>query len=373
MALAILAAVGSKSFASTATNAADRVDLVYTSTQPEAPYSFQSGLVSLDLVSGRRTWLVSDGEAEEPSLSADGRTLAFARDGVWIARSDGSEARRVVNDEFASWPALSPDGERVSYSDDGLWVVEVDSGAKQRVHPRGAVSNWSPDGRRLVFDERTRIYVINADGTGARPLTSPGSNVNDDDPAWSPDGRSIAFIRDSDVHVVSSEGGAPQRLTRTRQFESVSWSPDSRKLVFEGSFEIYSMNADGTAQRRLTRNDTYEGQPIWAPNGRVVFESAPDSEIFVRRGTRAIQLTDNDASDGAVAWSPNGSRMAYSSGQSGRHAVYLMRRDGAGQRELTRTTSQVQTLEWSPSGDRLLAVTGGGALLVDTSSGALAC
>ena len=129
------------------------------------------------------------------------------------------------------------------------------------------------------------------------------------------------------------------------------------------------MNADGTAQRRLTRNDTYEGQPIWAPNGRVVFESAPDSEIFVRRGTRAIQLTDNDASDGAVAWSPNGSRMAYSSGQGGRHAVYLMRRDGAGQRELTRTTSQVQTLEWSPSGDRLLAVTGGGALLVDTSSG----
>ena len=216
------------------------VDVLYAATQPGAIYSFQSGLVSLDLDTGQRTWLVTDDDATEPSLSSDGRTPAFARDGIWVANADGTDGRQIVAEDFASWPALSPDGRRVAYSgDDGLYVIESDGTDRRRIHPRGAASSWSPDGRKLVFDERQRIYVVNADGSGARPLTSPGRNANDDDPAWSPDGRLIAFSRDGDVYVVSSEGGEPRRVTRTARLEeAISWSPDSRDLVFESGFEI---------------------------------------------------------------------------------------------------------------------------------------
>ena len=123
--------------------------------------------------------------------------------------------------------------------------------------------------------------------------------------------------------------------------------------------------------RRLTRNDIVEGEPFWSPQGRtVVFEAAPDSEVFILSSRRATprQLTDNDASDGAIAWSPVG-RVAFASGRGGRHGIYLMRPDGTGQRRLMRAASPTQTLEWSPSGTELLAVTGAGAMTIDLRDG----
>ena len=370
--LVIALAAGASSASSASTVGIRPIKIVYTATQPDTLHSFEAGVVALDLATGRRTWLVSEDDAGEPSLSSDGKTLAFARDGIWIANGDGSGAHPIVRERSATWPAVSPDGRYVAYTSDGLWIAKSDGSAKRRIHPRGAVSSWSPDGRRLVFDERQRIYVINADGTRAEPLTNPGSH-NDDEPAWSPDGRSIVFVRDGDVYLVASGGGSPRRITRTKEWESdVSWSPDSRRLAFERAFEIYSMRIDGTSERRLTHNDIQEVAPIWAPNGdSLLFGAAPDSEIFVMRarGAKPIQLTINDASDEAVAWSPAGDRIAFASGRGGRHGVYLMRADGTGTRLLFRTASPVRRVEWSPSADRVLTETGDAVIVVDTSNG----
>ena len=74
---------------------------------------------------------------------------------------------------------------------------------------------WSPDGHNLVYVAAGDIYVVGADGRGARRLThGPGQSLS---PRWSGDGKSIAFERlrgqHSDVFVVRADGSAEENLT----------------------------------------------------------------------------------------------------------------------------------------------------------------
>ena len=96
--------------------------------------------------------------------------------------------------------------------------------------------SWSPDGRKLVFvsrrDGNAEIYVMNADGSGLRNLTRTPSD--DLDPAWSPDGRAIAFVQkkcmpsrtrgdrcETYLYVVNADGSGLRRLTTDRGHASL--------------------------------------------------------------------------------------------------------------------------------------------------------
>ena len=63
---------------------------------------------------------------------------------------------------------------------------------------------WSPDGSRFAFvrvveladdDYRTRIYLMQADGTGRELLTESGRRAFVLDPEWSPGGGRLAYAR----------------------------------------------------------------------------------------------------------------------------------------------------------------------------------
>jgi TolB protein len=80
---------------------------------------------------------------------------------------------------------------------------------------------WSPDGKRLAFDTRCEpnpsrtcsIFVSAPDGAHARRIA-----VNASEPAWSPDGRQISFVRvlgqeNSEIYVMNADGSHQRRLT----------------------------------------------------------------------------------------------------------------------------------------------------------------
>jgi Tol biopolymer transport system component len=128
-----------------------------------------------------------------------------------------------------------------------------------------------PGGQGLIAFNRqvgnqTDIAVVRPDRTGFKVLIPNAS-----DPAWSPDGRLIAFSRrssrgDMDVWIANADGTGQRELTSPGTNESKpDWSPDGKQLVFVGSIpgarldDLFVENVDGSGRRQLTRDDHYDG------------------------------------------------------------------------------------------------------------------
>src|SRR6185436_343314 len=124
--------------------------------------------------------------------------------------------------------------------------------------------SWSPDGRFIVFHRAngntsdSDLYILSADGTGVRQLTS--GPTWDSNPEWSPDGTRIAFYRAGAIWTITSIGSGARMVAPDGAHPD--WSPDGKRIAFwsqkDGMFAVYVVNADGTALRRLT-SDTLAG------------------------------------------------------------------------------------------------------------------
>ena len=72
----------------------------------------------------------------------------------------------------------------------------------------------SPDGRQVAFSYLGDIWIVEAIGGIARPVTM--HEAYDVGPIFSPDGRFLAFTSNRygsfDVYVVPVQGGKPRRL-----------------------------------------------------------------------------------------------------------------------------------------------------------------
>ena len=159
--------------------------------------------------------------------SASSDPLEFSA-GIFVARSDGSGRTRLTGGPRTSDadPAWSPDGSSIAFARYGasapdLFVMRADgSEPRQLTAIPGSEFEpaWSPDARRIAFvsfgpgDARVMISVMNADGTGLRKLV-PGS-----EPAWSPNGKQIAYTRmngsSSRIYVMDADGTRARPLLR---------------------------------------------------------------------------------------------------------------------------------------------------------------
>ncbi len=119
-------------------------------------------------------------------------------------------------------------------------------------------------------DGDEEIYIMNADGTNVKKLTS--NTVPDMHPSWSPDCKKIVFgsARDGDpeIYIMNADGTNVKKLTSNSAMDfSPDWSPDGSKIAFnsdrDGDLEIYVMNADGTNVKKLTRASG--SRPILSP------------------------------------------------------------------------------------------------------------
>jgi dipeptidyl aminopeptidase/acylaminoacyl peptidase len=103
----------------------------------------------------------------------------------------------------------------------------------------------SPDGKKIVYvrgfadsmtDRRyTNLWVINADGSDHRALTT--GNRNDTSPRWAPDGTRVAYLAGDDGHsqiyIRWMDSGQTARITDLEQPPAaINWSPDGKMISF---------------------------------------------------------------------------------------------------------------------------------------------
>ena len=240
------------------------------------------------------------------------RTIAFAKGsvggpegntirgyGIHVVRTDGSGLRRVT--ASGTHPAWSPDGERLAYCEwmDGIWVVGADgSGDHAVTHTRFSSGvDWSPDGTQLVFagsdpPGRSRLYVVNVDGTGRRPLVDGGPGTEDRFPVWAADGR-IYFLRGYDSYrnaivAVDPDGGDQEVVTAVRVTVGFSVSPDGMWLVFCDAGDLVCVAASGLGAQIVVVSKAevdngrlsagVYGPSSWSSDGRMIgfgFGSGP--------------------------------------------------------------------------------------------------
>jgi len=93
-------------------------------------------------------------------------------------------------------------------------------------------------GGKLVFQNQNggAIYLMNADGTGLRQLTTGF------EPALSPDGTQVAFTRWDEprgLWVVNADGSNERLVFGANRVRSPTWTPDGAAIIFERSTGNY--------------------------------------------------------------------------------------------------------------------------------------
>jgi Tol biopolymer transport system component len=217
-----------------------------------------------------------------PDYSADGRTIAFVRDGrLMTMTAEGAGALPVpgIAPVAGGRPTLSPDGNQVAYTRvvsnrQAIFRANLDGSGERRLrvgsHPR-----WSPGGRNMVFITPTgRIATMRVD---SGQIFHRHLNVRADSVDWRPDGHRVVFAsRGGDLFVIRAKhDGVPRRLTDTRAREAMPvWSPNAQRIAFvrelahgeeEIRYAVFTMPAAGGPARRVFRTDEESSEETLEP------------------------------------------------------------------------------------------------------------
>jgi Tol biopolymer transport system component len=165
----------------------------------------------------------------EATVSPDGKKIAFTslRDGdldIYTMSIDGTDVRRLTTTPgYDGGPFFSPDGSQIVYR------------AYRPQTPEELKDYQDLLKENLIRPSKLEIFIMNADGSNQRQVTSNGAaNFA---PFFHPSGKKIIFC---------SNQADPKRR----------------------NFDLFLINIDGTNQEQVTHCEDFDGFPMFSPNGK---------------------------------------------------------------------------------------------------------
>jgi Tol biopolymer transport system component len=328
-----------------------------------------------------------------PFILPDGRHfLYYARGtpqarGVYVARLDGSESRRLLDADAQAVYAASGhllfvrQGDLLAQPFDAprlaLNGVAFRMSGQVSVNPRVSLASLSTSAAGAIAYgtgsiRRTQFTWFDRSGKRLETLGAPDKTPSAD-PALSPDGREVAFSSvvggNEDVWLMDMHGAMSRFTSDPAPDVDPIWSSDGHQILFRsarnGSWGIYSRSlSDGLEQVLL--HSPREMQEFIYPSdvsadGHFLLYTKSAGSAFDLwyvplvgdRTPHPFVQTTFDERDGQ--FSPDSKWIAYQSNESGHDEIYLKPFPGPGDR-IQVSAGGGQQVRWGPRGTELFYV-----------------
>jgi acylaminoacyl-peptidase len=301
--------------------------------------------------------------ASDPHISPDGKQVVYVRNSMdimkdrrhanlWIINVDGTEHRPLTTgNQNDSSPRWSHDGKRLLYLSTAngtpqLYCRWMDTGQTAKltdVTSAPVLADWSPDDTHIAFamsvpdpikpfasmpekpegaewakpprviqkllyradgagylkDEHLQLFVLSADGSSPRQLTS---GLNDHGaPVWTTDGKALLFSANlhadgeydplnSEIYELTLADRKIKALTNRKGPDmQPAISPDGRQIAYTGfddqhkgyqSHHLYVMKRDGSDSKVLAKKlDRDVHSPAWRKDGKGIYFQYEDHGV----------------------------------------------------------------------------------------------
>ena len=352
----------------------------------------------------------------DPSLSPDGKTVAFSWNGqgqdnfdIYVKRiNGGNPVRLTTNTLTESMPVWSRDGNYIAFIREvqsqpdvpsrEIYIMPALGGREQKIvdfHPGwGTVwpsLSWSYNNKFIYYpnwsakDNGLVIFKVSIETSEIEQVTTLPEDVwGDQSPGVSPDGKYMAFVRGQpdkhDIFVKNFDDNKIQRITHINTLiDGFSWGEDSHSILFASNLdgtsalwkaglsddqlkkEISGMNINNpnlsVQSNRLVYTETIENGNIW--------------KIDLRNPDRETLLINSSNSNSHPDISPDGKKNLFTSDRTGTYNIWICDINGENQSQLTFFENEINEVvaKWSPSGSEILIRMKDGLFIMNAPGG----